>query len=195
MTPRTLFVSALLLISGAVVRAQQPSTPPVPPPERTFAIVEGSSIRTFQGSWQPSSPLFRYVHDHPGTYVVFTQGDGLYRLDKPDQIAEVRRLYAPMKEYSVQQEALARTQKPLARDQQALAAQQRETADPAEKGRIGTAQGAIGQEQGEIGAVQGELGRQQGQIGKAAYKQMQVIFDRCLADGSCVRTGAETSGK
>jgi hypothetical protein len=188
MTSRPLPLVAALLLAGVAARAQQqsaPSTAVTASPERSFAIVERSSMRTFQGSWQPSAPLFRYVHDHPGTYVVFAQRDGLYRLDRPEQMAEVERLYAPLKEYSVQQDALAKTQKPLARDQQALAAQQKDTVDPAEKGRIGAAQGAIGQEQGELGALQGELGRQQGEIAKSAYKQMQAIFDRCLADRSC----------
>lgn len=187
------FFLACLLVSGLAAAAQEQSTAGAPTsPDRTFAIVERSSVRAIQGSWQRSSPLLRYVHDHSGTYVVFAQGGELYRMDRPDQIAEVERLYAPMQELAVRQEAFAKAQKPLARNQQTLAAQQRDTISPMEKGRIGEAQGAIGQEQGDLGALQGDLGRQQGEVAKAAYRRMQTIFDRCLTDQSCSRIGASS---
>ncbi len=171
MLSRTIaFSAAFLLAAAPVAKPQEHKTAKVvSPPERTFAVVERSSLRTYQGSWQQDAPLLRYVHNHPGTYVVFAQGGELYRLDRPEQMAEVERLYAPLQELSVRQEALAQAQKPLAQRQQALGAQQRAEADPLQKGRIGQAQGALGQEQGDLGALQGELGRRQGGVARAAY--------------------------
>lgn len=190
-------LSTLTLCTGALLAAglfaqtgEQKPAQGTAQTERTFAVVERSSMRTFQGSWQPSAPIFRYVKDHPGSYVVFSQQGALYRLDRPDQMAEVERMYAPMQELSTKQDALAQVQKPLARNQQDLASQQRDTSNPMQKGRIGEAQGAIGQEQGDLGAMQGELGRQQGEVAKAAYKRMQVLFNQCLSDGSCQRIGS-----
>ena len=160
------------------------------PTSRSFVIVDHSDVRTMQGSWHDSAALFRYVHDHPGTYVVFQQAGGVYRLDSPERLAEVQRLYAPMKALSVQQDALAHAQGPLAKQQQNLGQQQRAATDPEDKGRIGTAQGAIGSEQGDLGAMQGALGHQQGEVARAAYKRMQTIFDQCLANGSCPRVAS-----
>lgn len=180
----TAFTCCLVLGSAFAQAREQGTTPPA---ERTFAIVEHSSMRTFQGNWGSSASLLRYVHGHGGTYVVFAQAGDLYRLDSPAALAEVQRLYAPMGELSAQQDALEQVQRPLEQNQSTLGEQQRTAVDPQEKGHIGTAQGAVGQEQGEIGRMQGALGRQQAAVAKAAYQRMQTIFDRCLADRTCSR--------
>ena len=186
--------------------------------DRSFVLVEGSSIRSFTGSWHSSSPLLRYAHDHRGNYIVFEQGTEMHRLDKPERLAEVQRLYAPMQELATKQQAyahaqqslaqeqqkLASAQRPLAQSQHNIAGQQRSTQDPQSQGQMGHAQGVLGEEQGELGSAQGDLGRQQGDIGavqgalghkqgeiaRAANKRLQVMFNECLADGSCPRVAS-----
>ena len=182
---------------------------------RSFVVIEDSSLRTSQGSWDGTAPMWRYVKEHPGSYVVFTQDGALYRLDKPEQLAEVHTLYQPMQALTTKQEALAHAQQALAGEEQRLAHSQQTLAkrqqslgreemaasNPGDQARIGQGQGTLGQAQGDLGGAQGDLGRQQGDLGamqgvlgkqqgeiaRAAYHRMQAIFDGCLADGSCRR--------
>ena len=160
---------------------------------RTFAYVVDSSMKTFSGDWSGSVPALRYTKSHPGSYLVFSEGDVLHRLDTPARLADLERTLAPMRELEAKQKALAAEQKPLAAKQRDLGAQQRAASDPEEMGRLGAAQGAIGQEQGDIGAVQGNIGQKQGEIGRAFYAQVQTFISACLADGSCPQVTAETA--
>src|SRR5579875_1378341 len=128
---------ALCGLLGAGLLAQSTDNRPTDGPQdsagRSFAVVEHSDVRTAQGTWAGSGPLFRYVHEHPGTYVAFQGTDGVYRLDSPERLAEVRRLYAPMQALSAQQEALAHAQGPLAQQQHALGEQQRGYGSPGQR--------------------------------------------------------------
>ena len=173
--------------------AQSPTYVNAPAPGRTFAYVVDSSMKTFSGGWSGSAPALRYAQNHPGSYVVFSNGGVLHRLDTPARLAELERTLAPMRELEARQKALAAEQKPLAAQQRDLGAQQRAASDPEEKGQLGAAQGAIGQEQGAIGAVQGTIGQKQGEIGRAFYAQVQTFLSACLADGSCPQVRSETA--
>ena len=183
--------------------------------QRSFAVVEDSSIRTFQGDWDVNAPLYRYVKQHPGSYIVFSQAGTLYTLDAPERIAEVHKLYAPIEEIALKQKALAHaqgalageqgklshSQQALSKKQQSLSMEERAAGTPEDQTRIGRGQttlgqaqndlgrtqGDIGGQQGDIGALQGALGRQQGDLSRAANKRLQTMFDGCLADGTCRR--------
>src|SRR5579875_3400215 len=90
--------------------------------QRSFAVVENSSMRFSRESVGTSAVLYRYVHDHPeGDYVVFVQNGSVYRMDGAARMTEVKQLYAPMAELSARQEALAHAQEGLARQQERLA--------------------------------------------------------------------------
>ncbi len=199
MTPFRAFVPvAGLLATGLftvslLAQADEPMTVIADGPNsgRSFVVVAQGATRIAQVQWRSSAPLFRYVHDHPaGSYVVFEQDGAMYRFDNPARMAEVQRLYAPMKALGAQQQGLGHAQKPLSRHQHTLSAEQRAATDPQEKGRIGQAQGALGQAQGDLGTLQGELGRQQGEVARAASLRLQTMFDQCLAEGTCARVGS-----
>ena len=213
---RTLTLLASGLLASALLAQTQDSTIITGSgSDRPFAYVEGSSIHTFQGSWRSTTPLLRYAHDHTGTYIAFAQGTEIHRLDNPDRLAEVRRMYAPMQDLAAKQHGLAQaqqalaqgqqklasTQRPLSEHQRDLAQQQRSAGTPQSQGQLGQAQGVLGEEQGYLGSAQGDLGRQQGDVGAAQGqlgrkqgeiardidRRLQVIFTECLANGSCPR--------
>ena len=184
----------------------------------SFAFVEHSAMRMSQGSWSGSMPMYRYVKEHPGSYVVFNQKGSLYRLDNPERMAEVHKLFEPIQALAAKGEALAHAQSSLAGEQQKLAHSQQSLAkqqgslaseevaanDPKDQTRLGQSQSALGSAQGDLGSTQGDLGQQQGDLGtmqgalgrqqaemaRVAGMRMQAIFDGCLADGSCRRVAS-----
>ena len=162
-----------------------------------FAYVLRSSASIFSvswlGNWSGSSPLLRYAHDHPGSYVVFSENGALRRLDTPACMRELEQAQLPLRELDAKQKALGQEQKPLEEQQKRLAAQQRAAESPQEQGRVGMVQGAIGGEQGVIGRLQGEIGKQQGEIGRALNERVQALIDACVRDGSCPRIATDTA--
>lgn len=187
----SLFVAALGASPASAQTAMQVNSSA---PERPFAYVMNSAMRTSSGYGSGSAAVLRYAKSHPGSYVVFTDGGALHRLDAPASLSELERTLAPMRELATRQKALAAEQRPLAAQQRDLGAQQRAARDPEEMGRLGAAQAAIGQEQGDLGAVQGIIGRKQGEIGRAFHEKVRTLIGACLADGSCPQV-AEASAQ
>lgn len=162
---------------------------------RPFALVVNSSTLISNGDWQLLHSLGAYTQQHPGNYIVFSQGGTLHRLGTPERVAEAQRLYVPLIPLAAKQHALAEQQKPFAAEQRALAAEQRTATDAAEMGRIGALQGEVGRQQGAIGARQGEIGRRQGELGKALYDRVQGMLDACLSDGTCPSVPEQTASR
>ena len=186
----SLLAAAVAIQSGAQSPQEAKSAK-----DRAFVYVAGSSMNTFSGEWSGMAPLLRYTKSHSGTYVVFSEGGALYRLDTPALMTDLERTLAPMRELEAKQKVLAAEQKPLATQQRSLGAQQRAATDPETMGRVGAVQGAIGQEQGAIGRVQGEIGRRQGEIGRVFGEKVQTMISACLADRSCPRVESETASR
>ena len=164
-------------------------------PQRTFVLVAGSTVETIAGDGRQVEAVQRYAQSHSGNYIVFAEGGALFRLERPEDLAEAARLAAPLRELGTKQEALAAKQAPLAKKQQELAEKMRSAAGPAEMGRIGEEQGRLGAEQGRIGEQQGKLGEQQGAAGKVLNDRVQDMIAGCLRDHSCKRVDEDASTK
>lgn len=189
-------ISRYLFLAGctvAVLPAQTMRFSDSSKPEITYAYVLRSTVNTISGSWSGSAPLLRYAQSHTGTYVVFSEGGVLRRLDTPARMLELERAQAPMRELEAKQKALGAEQTPLEEQQRRLEAQQQAAQDPQEHSRVGIVQGAIGREQGTIGRVQGEIGRQQGEVGRAFNGKVQSMIEDCFRDKSCPLVATETA--
>jgi hypothetical protein len=161
---------------------------------RSYLLKLKQNTMSFQNYGHGESQLREYAEAHVGNYLLFLEAGRLYRLDSPEKIAELDRLYTPLHALSIEQQALSAQQQALAAKQQPLAVQQQalgreqaalgqqqrtmsgggaapsaaaaQNAIGHEQSSLGRVQSGIGEEQSSIGSIQGKIGREQGEIGR-----------------------------
>ena len=187
---KTLFVLCAFLSTQPLysAQAQQPASPADAAqdlPEPSFAVVVASKVLTTEGDWKQSTRLRDYAMTKPGTYIVFTTGNGLALLTNAGALSKVLSLYQEVARLGNEQKSLEAKQAPLTKKQEALAAQMKRAVSPEEMRRIGAEQEKIGLEQGAIGRDQGRVGQEQGVAGRAFYDEVQASLKTCMQNGSC----------
>jgi hypothetical protein len=190
-------LSGVLCAAAGFARANQESVASGAPdaPRRPFLLQVNSEESTRVGDWNGDFSMRAYAKAHPGTYVLFLAEGTLYRLDKPDNLAEAQRLYAPIRALGQEQGVLGRQQSALGQEQGNLGRQMSAARyDPAAMQALGEQQGNLGRMQGTLGAQQGNLGRQQAELSRALYKRVEEMIDACLRDRSCAAISPQAAG-
>lgn len=111
----------------------------------------------------------------------------------PDMSAEIDKLKAELKQLSsgATVEQVGRIQSEIGDLQSRIGEIQSHAGD--QQSKLGEEMGALGEKQGKLGEQQGELGRQQGELAEKATRDMKVLLDEAIKNGTA-KPEAETGG-
>jgi bla regulator protein blaR1 len=116
------------------------------------------------------------------------------KIDVPDMTAELDRLKAKLQKLGPKatMEQIGELQSEIGELQSKIGELQSHAGD--QQGKLGQEMGALGEKQGKLGEQQGKLGQQQAEIAEKATKEMKVLLDEAIKNGTAKPEPGETGG-
>jgi len=159
--------------------------------EKSYIIRDQATIDRAKALWTPQEELGRKQEElGKQQEELGKQQEALgakmeqVKVNVPDMTAALDRLKAKLQKLgpSATMEQVGELQSEIGELQSKIGELQSEAGK--RQGKLGEMQGELGEKQGKLGEQQGELGRQQAELAEKATREMKVLLDEALKNGT-----------